>query len=286
MRLGHYGKGILLIDAQAFGLQLWAKKPFQLDFKKIAARLTQRIGRVDFIASEKAGDRGGFFVCHDYQAEFKEGFLPVQILILSLDTFSVETYSDALMQSWGWPNAKLIAPELRAGYGIHDMLGRALPAKDRLNLINATLEAMLIDGQVDAIHWLASQQFIDPTTYLANLKSQQHNPYYGAINVRLFNVKTDDQSASTLMDTVGLAPFGLPDIQCHFNGLEINAVANLLYGIAQYILEHGDVIQDSHTVQGLGPTEKWRCQHEVALIGPEREVLDINPGPRYVAGNR
>jgi hypothetical protein len=276
----------ILIDAQAFALQLWARKPFQPDFSKIAARLTQRIGRVEFVGNEKDGDRSGFFICHEYKAEFKEGAVPVQILILPLDRFDVETYSASLLQSWEWTHAKVIAPELRAGYGVHDMLGRALPAIDRLNLISAVLEAMLVDGQVDAIHWLSSQQFIDPKAYLANLKSQDSNPYYGAINVRMYNIQIDDQRPSILMDTVGLAPFGLPDTQCHFNELELNAMANMLYGIAQYILENGDVIHDGHTVQGLRPENRWHCQHEVSLIGPEREVLDINPGPRYATGNR
>jgi hypothetical protein len=87
------------------------------------------------------------------------------------------------------------------------------------------------------------------------------------------------------MDTLGLAALGLPDLQCHFHGLEVNEVAGLLYNTAWYVFENGDVIEDGQTVDGVDG-HRWRCQHEVALVPPEREVLDINPGPRYAAGPR
>lgn len=58
----------------------------------------------------------------------------------------------------------------------------------------------------------------------------------------------------------------------------------LLYNTAAYVFRHGDVIEDGHTVEGLTPNDKWVCQHEVALAGPEREVLDIAPGAPFAAG--
>jgi len=44
---------------------------------------------------------------------------------------------------------------------------------------------------------------------------------------------------------------------------------------AAYILEHGDVIEDGHTIAGPGGEEHWHCRHETALVAPERTVLDI-----------
>jgi hypothetical protein len=50
--------------------------------------------------------------------------------------------------------------------------------------------------------------------------------------------------------------------------------------MARYLFDHGDVIADGHTVQGIGPdAPRWRCRYAPALVGPEREVLNIDPGP-------
>ena len=88
------------------------------------------------------------------------------------------------------------------------------------------------------------------------------------------------------MDTLGLAALGLPDLQCHFHGLDCNDVARLLHNLGLYVFENGDIIEDGHTIDGPKPGDKWRCQHEMALVKPERMVLDINPGAPYAAGNR
>ena len=52
------------------------------------------------------------------------------------------------------------------------------------------------------------------------------------------------------MDTRGLAPFGLPDLQVHFRDLEPARLAGLLYATAGYLLEEGDVIADGNTISG------------------------------------
>jgi hypothetical protein len=74
---------------------------------------------------------------------------------------------------------------------------------------------------------------------------------------------------------------GLPDVQCHFHALEPEDVAQLLYDTALYVFEHVDVIEDGHTVEGIPSTEQWVCHHDDALIGPDRIVLDLVPGPRH-----
>lgn len=89
-----------------------------------------------------------------------------------------------------------------------------------------------------------------------------------------------------LMDTLGLAALGLPDLQCHFRSLTPNEVALLLYSLASYVFEHGDVIANGHTVEGIAAGSRWRCRHEVSLVPPEREVIDIDPGDPFAAGSR
>ena len=83
----------------------------------------------------------------------------------------------------------------------------------------------------------------------------------------------------------GLAALGVPDLQCHFTGLVADEMAGLLYSVGYYLFEKGDVIEDGPTREGLAG-RGWVCLHEQALVGPNRLVLDINPGAPYGAGGR
>jgi hypothetical protein len=105
------------------------------------------------------------------------------------------------------------------------------------------------------------------------------DPLDAALNARLFRV--DDRPGEIVMDTLGLAALGVPDLQCHFKGLEAGRVAGFLRGVGTYVFENGDVIGDGNTVQGLEPSQRWACRHEMALIAPARVVIDIDPGPPY-----
>ena len=87
------------------------------------------------------------------------------------------------------------------------------------------------------------------------------------------------------MDTRGLAPFDLPDLQVHFRDLEPARLAGLLYATAGYLLEEGDVIVDGNTISGPDGDEHWRCQHEDALVPPVRTGPRHRPG-RPVRGGR
>jgi hypothetical protein len=102
----------------------------------------------------------------------------------------------------------------------------------------------------------------------------------------MFNVQPSSAGApgEVVMDTLGLAALGLPDLQCHFRNLDRMAVARLLYNTGWYIFSNGDVIADGHTIEGVAPGARWRCRHEDALVPPAREVLDLDPGPPHGAG--
>ena len=107
-----------------------------------------------------------------------------------------------------------------------------------------------------------------------------------ACNVRQF--KGDEKGSETLMDTLGLAALGLVDVQCYFRDLDPDRVAPWLFGVAGYLFMQGDVIKDGHTIQGLNAGDRWRCTYREPLVGPERVVIDIEPGshsPRRSTSN-
>jgi hypothetical protein len=101
--------------------------------------------------------------------------------------------------------------------------------------------------------------------------------------VRLFRIEDSDDM---IMDTRGLFELGLHDLQCHFRKLDPDDVGRRLRDVAAYIVENGPVIQSGETVEGLTEREKWRCQFEKGILPPHRELLDLNPGKKFAAGNR
>ena len=78
-----------------------------------------------------------------------------------------------------------------------------------------------------------------------------------------------------VMDTLGLHVFDLPDAQCRFapDDQEPNAIAAMLYDLAAYLLDRGDVISDGDTIGDL----PWRCKDALALVPPARRMLDLVP---------
>ncbi len=61
----------------------------------------------------------------------------------------------------------------------------------------------------------------------------------GPLNVRFYNISNGAVPGEALVDTVGLSVFGLPDIQCHFHGLDPNRLVRMLYNLGIYVFENG-----------------------------------------------
>lgn len=103
---------------------------------------------------------------------------------------------------------------------------------------------------------------------------------YGALNIRFYNVEgTGSERQEGLMDSIGLAALGIPDVQCHFYDMDTNEVAGCLTNFAYYLFNQGDIITDGETI-GFTEEMRWRCEHQYALAVPHRIVIDLDPGGR------
>jgi hypothetical protein len=167
------------------------------------------------------------------------------------------------------------------------MMAQGLPYRERLFLFLDALEAIVTTLPCRAIHWRQSQQITTPQLFLeARGNREQHPLLAGPLNVRYFNVSNGSVPGEALVDTAGLSVFGVPDVQCHFHGLDPDRLVALLYNLGIYVFENPEAIESGHTVDGIEPGQKWRCQYEDALVPPARVVLDIDPGPGFAAGGR
>jgi hypothetical protein len=218
------------------------------------------------------------------------GAIPTQCLIVAADKPArAKGDPKALEQSWSWPEAKAVVPGCRVSVLVTDLLSSSLDHRDRLELFQKVLAAVLEVAPCRALHWMRTQQYLRPEAFLAGTADGYRRLLPGTVNVRFYRIsghrdRPGEPSQDMIMDTLGLAALGLPDLQCHFRLLEARAVAAVLYSAASYLFDNGPVIESGHTIAGTNATDRWRCQHAEALVSPKRTVIDVNPGPPFAAG--
>ena len=272
---------------QIYAIEFLSSQPIVFDIDIIYNALKQHFIGVELVSPSDAEKQLPLFAFPEYSVEFDEEFVPVQIALFPSDDEPIDhdLYAKSVQQTWDWDGVGDVVSRCKHRALITDLLATRLDRHSRLELMQKVVQALLSVVDCEAIHWRPSQKMVNPQAYLHNQTSADPDPLYGALNVRLFNIQGSTPPVF-LMDTMGLAVLGLPDIQCHFIELAPEAIANLLYSLGYYLLDKGDVIKDGETVQGLTLVDSWECQHEISLIAPERDVLDINPGKPYAVGDR
>lgn len=156
-----------------------------------------------------------------------------------------------------------------------------LPSAERLAAFVARVAAEAARRRCVAVWWRPAARLVAPEALAA--AAAEGDPVRVAVHVRSFHVE-DAAGDERVVDTLGLEPLGLPDVQCHFAGLDPAAVAALVEETARYLYVEGDVIGDGDTIEGLDGAA-WSCRHEAALVNPPRDVLDLAPPPAQ-AGRR
>lgn len=217
---------------------------------------------------------------------YRDHRVPAQLLVIpgrrERDAVSIE---DSIQQSWTQRNARELVSAAPHVVCVSDMMASGLPYKERLDVFLHALSAILEVVPCQAIHWRVSQQILTPDRFRDGRSGGEgHFVSTGPLNVRFFDI--GNAPVAKLADTMGLAALGLPDVQCHFHGLDPDDVVRFLYNLALYVFENGDVIASGQTVTGLDHGEPWTCRHEEALVPPRRVVLDVNPGRLFAAGDR
>lgn len=220
----------------------------------------------------------------NYMVSYAEGELPAQTNLMNIEHRPAAEYGTAIQQAWHWQEAAETLNECSHSLLLVDMMASGLEPQSRLRLFTGALRAVLEAAPCDAIYFRESDKLVEPKAYLAAI--DEGAILYGAMNIRFYNVEgTGSGRRESLMDSIGLAALGIPDVQCHFYDLEPNEVAGPLTDIAYYLFQQGDVIADGETV-GFTEDMRWRCEHQYALTAPRRVVIDIDPGEPYYAGNQ
>jgi len=274
------------IFSPTYPIELLARQPFAPDPAALRAALGRRLGQVDAL-DHPDPDSALVFHLRDFPVELEDATVPAQLAMLRTGKpVEPSQYEEALAQSWSIDDPQATLSQCRHSMAMVNLMSSSLPQAERRKIVTGGLLALLETVEADLIYWTPSEQFIDPQTWVRRMQEpgQIANPSYGFLNVRFFNI--EDSGGEMVMDTLGSGALGLTDLQMHYRDLEPQKVAGLLYDVATYLLEHGDVIDNGHTVQGLQPEDHWMCLHEMSLLEPQRLVLDIDPGPPFAAVER
>lgn len=269
--------------ARTYGVEVLLENKPKINSSLLLSKLSDRCGNVQLITDK---DNLILFAFSDFIVEYSDGQAPAQLaIILSDKTIDMDKYEQSYYQSWSWDNAKNSVSKAKFSILITDMMASGLNYKTRLSLFQKSLYCILEIISCLAIHWHLTQQFINPASFLLNKPdSKNYDLLSGALNVRLLNIEGTEKAI--IMDTLGLGALGLPDLQCHFTSLDVNAIANILYTYGDYVFQNGDVINDGETIQGISVEDKWKCQHEISLLEPKRVVIDIDTGKGFAIGTR
>ena len=266
---------------------LYASSP-PLDADKLAPRVRAFCPRSDAV---DAGGRPPILFSHkdhlvpvDLPADANgdvAAAVPARTVVMPTDrVVDVAALHESLGQTRDWDDAALALARSTARVVVTDLLAKDLPPRERLALFEAVLLGVIEAARPAAIHWRPAGKLVDPAALLKASGSPEVDALpQAAINVRLFRVKHSDQDL--LMDTLGLAALGLPDLQVVFHKMEPARVAAHLYAVALYTLRNGDFVDDGETIEGPTRGTEWTARHAAALAEPPRPVVDFDPGPDY-----
>lgn len=277
--------------ARVYSVELIYKEKPQIQRELLYDKMQRYTGKLDQPAeadmavwepNENTSEDLLHFFHLNYMVQYAENGMPAQTSLMEAEFRSAADYKTAIEQAWHWQEAEQTLQQCRHSLLLVDMMASGLDYKDRLTLFTGALRAVLETAPCDAIYFRESDKLVEPQAYLEAIENG--GLLYGAMNVRFYNVQgTGSERPESLMDTIGLAALGIPDLQCHFFELTPDEVASFLTDLGYYLFNQGNVISDGETV-GFNEDMRWHCEHQYALAAPHRVVIDLDPGVPYYAG--
>ena len=252
--------------------------------------LSKHLGKVEAFGDQNK-EKGFFsFAAWDYQSEFSDAKVPVQLSIMGCEPFQADRI-DEMKRSQMWncqEDRDRILSECKYAVTSVDMLGGGLKAQIRANMLMDYLEALLeLYPTCEAVYSLNSGKLILADTIRSGQVKGLDRFIQYCVNARFFNINgTNDH----VVDTLGLSLLYIEDLQYHFHDMDPNWVVGHAYSMASYILSNDCPIKNGDTIDGIADGRivqdiQWKCCFEDSLIVPKRPVLDVCMG-EYAAGER
>lgn len=266
--------------AATYSVELLYKNIQTINNLELLSKLRNELGNVEILLET---ERITTFILFDYPIVYADGEeIPVQFMVINEgNSVNKSKLESSLSQTWDWSMAKSTVEDCQATIVISDFMANQLDYHLRVELFNKFLNVFMTSYEPQAINWLYSQKIVEPHMFEESYLEAKEKNLYGHLNVRYFKNKNNE----LVMDTLGLAALGLPDLQCHFKELDHGQVALILFDIAKTLFEKGDYIEDGRLEYNSFVDEKITYYHEISMANPPRLVIDIDLGEKY-KGNR
>jgi hypothetical protein len=224
--------------------------------------------------SGKDSERSRQYFFRNYMVHYTEGDLPAQGTIFKPEKpFSQDTLTHAYRQAWHWHTAQDVTAKCSHDLMVTDLMALPLPYRDRVIYFQKFLISVVKAMKPQALYFTSSDKLVDPAEYIQQIDAHGFENLYALLNVRLYNVT----GSGMLMDSIGMHALGLPDFQIQFSDKDPGQVAGMLYSCAQYIYDHGSVIENGNTIEGIEEGSRWPCIYSTAAVDPKRSVIDVKP---------
>lgn len=280
--------GTVHTGATPYSVELLYPQSPPLDADTLSTRVR------NYCPQSEAADSGGkppILISHkdhlvpiDVRTDGGSASVPARTVVMPSETVAnVGMLHESLSQTRDWDDAVAALAQSTRRVVVSDLFAKDLPARERLALFEAVVLGIIEAARPAAIHWKPAGKLVDPSALLrASGSSSVDALPQAAINVRLFRIARSDEDL--LMDTLGLASLGLPDMQVLFHGMEPGRVAAHLYAVALYTLRHGELVEEGETIEGPTRGTEWTARRGQSLVEPARPVYDFHPGPDYAVG--
>lgn len=268
--------------ANVYYVKLLFEKEVEIPYEELYKKLQDAFGEVDKVATSDLSS----FALKAHTVDYQDvSGIPSQLMIAEMIPFDQSTIPDMVLhQCWTSENPQGLLNKCCYEIMVSDFLASGLERMERCQIIAKYIDVLLdVFPTCIALYWPHSQKLMPVEAYK---NSQWYNPDFhfldGGLNVRFFNVQ---DSEDMVVDTTGLFPLGIPDLQVHFHGIDHNFMIQYIYNFVSYLFVNGDIIKDGETMDGRNEHERWVCQHEDCLIAPSSVVLDVCPN-EFAAGKR
>ena len=268
--------------------QMWLlfdHEPVRPDETILKTALEAKCGKCDTIASSTELTSFGV---RRFTSHIKDNDVPAQVILGNIMPFKQTDITAAeRAQIRDIEDRDAFLSKCTHKIAAADMMA-ALDTEHRTKLLMNWLEVVTEIFKDCKAVWVPSGGKLIPAELIRSGKVEKQDRFVCyCVNTRFFKVENTEEM---LVDTHGMCAVGLPDIQCHFKGLDPDAVMNYIYNIALLVMQSGTQIKNGDTIEGLnGDTIDenilWTCRYEDAMVAPMRAVIDICPGEN-AAGKR
>lgn len=270
-----------------FVMQLLFEEPCDVPEKEFMGSVMQKhLGEVENVTYE---EQMATFAVHKYLAEFEDATVPPLLMIMGckeFDASKIGTMERGNM--WNCEESEKILESCKYQVFVSDMMAAALHYKERAELVMDFLEALVeMYPGCKAVYFPNSGKLFTAEAIRSHDIPREERFLYFAVNVRFFNIEgTEDM----LVDSLGMGTLFLPDVQYHFHGMDQNWVIEHAYDLLAYMYDNENPIKDGDPIDGMvdGAISRevmWKGRYELAIIEPQRQVLDIHM-KEYAAGGR